>query len=62
MGNVSPKSIFESKTFWVACIQGLAGIMVVLLEHYPNLGYLMIAKSFIDVIVRFLSSRPVSLL
>lgn len=60
--NVPPKSIFESKNFWVAVIQGLAGVLLVILEHYPNIGYLMIAKSVIDVILRFLTNRPVTLL
>lgn len=62
MGNVSPKSIFESKSFWIAFTQGLSGVLMVMLDHYPNVGYLMIAKSAIDVIIRFLTKQPVSLL
>ncbi len=60
--NVAPKSIFESKNFWVAVIQGMAGILLVVMEHYPNLGYLMVAKSAVDVVLRFLTNRPVKLL
>lgn len=55
------KSIFQSKTFWVAVIQAVGGIVVVFSSAYPAVGGLIIAKSVIDIILRAVTSVPVGL-
>lgn len=55
------KSIFLSKVFWLAVLQALVGIAVVFSTTYPQVGELILAKSILDVILRVLTTTPVSL-
>lgn len=55
------KSIFQSKVFWVAVIQAISGIVIVFSSAYPTVGGLIIAKSVIDILLRFATTVPVSL-
>jgi len=54
------KSIFLSKTFWVAVLQAAVGILVVVGTSAPDIGWIMVAKSILDVILRVISTGPVS--
>jgi hypothetical protein len=54
------KSIFESKTFWVAVAQCIAGIFVVIDSTYPGIGSVIIAKSFLDVCLRYITTQPIA--
>ena len=56
------KSLFESKTFYVALFQGFAGLLMVIISQFPQLGWAMIVKTIIDVILRLLTDKPVTLL
>ncbi len=55
------KSLFHSKTFWLACIQALAGMIAIFATTYPNVGILLLAKSVIDVSLRFATTTEVTL-
>jgi uncharacterized membrane protein len=56
------KTIWQSKTFWVAVIQGVLGVLVALETTYPGVGWLMIGKSALDIILRSMSAQEVTLL
>lgn len=53
------KLIFKSKTFWIAVIQAVIGIVVVFSDAYPAIGGLLIAKSVLDVILRTVTTTRV---
>lgn len=55
------KSIFISKTFLLACAQALSGVAVVFATAYPMLGWLLIVKAIIDVVLRYYTDEPVNL-
>ncbi|MDI6808197.1 MAG: hypothetical protein QME66_04330 [Candidatus Eisenbacteria bacterium] len=55
------KVFWTSKTFWVAVLQAVAGVLVALPADNPELGGLMILKSLLDVVMRFLTKAPVTL-
>ncbi len=62
MGEITNyKSIFTSKTFWFAVVQGVIGLVVVFESSYPGVGGLVIAKSVLDIILRYLTVQPVTL-
>ena len=53
------KSILQSKTFWVAVLQAVAGIVAVFYSSYPAVGELLVAKSALDVILRVVTSTAI---
>lgn len=55
------KSIFSSKVFWIAFIQAVAGTIVIFQTAYPSIGWLVIGKSVIDIVLRYYTTQPVSL-
>jgi hypothetical protein len=55
------KSIFTSKTFWLAIAQASLGSIVIFSTAYPSVGALVIAKSVLDIFLRFLTTQPVTL-
>lgn len=46
------KSIYKSKTFWLAVGQAVIGIIIVLQEVYPSVGALVLLKSGLDILLR----------
>ena len=54
------KNLLKSKTFWFAVVKGIAGIVAVVQLENPTIGGLAIASSIIDVILRFLTSEPIT--
>lgn len=57
------KSIFSSRTFWLAVAQLVAGIIAIAVAQDPELatvGWISIGKSVIDTILRFATDKPVS--
>jgi len=58
MDNV--KHIFESKTFRVACLQGAIGVIVVFQGTYPDIGWLVVAKTLLDIYLRSITTTAVS--
>lgn len=54
------KSIFSSKTFWLAIFQGVAGVLIVLADQ--GIGWALVAKSLIDIVLRGATTTPVKLI
>lgn len=46
------KSLYTSKTFWLATTQAIIGMIAVFASAYPDVGALMVAKSFFDILLR----------
>lgn len=53
-------SLLQSKTFWLAVAQGLLGVVIVVINYYPEAGELIILKSFIDIALRLMTSGTIS--
>lgn len=53
------KSIFQSKTFWIAIGQALIGAFVIFHTAYPDVGWLVVAKSLVDISVRYLTDTAI---
>jgi len=56
----SVKSIFASKTFWIAVLQAIAGTFVVFGTAYPTVGWIVIAKSVVDVFIRYQTTQSIA--
>lgn len=52
------KSIFYSKTFWMAVIQGVIGV-VAAIELQNPMPALLIIKSILDIALRFATAEPI---
>ena len=62
---IKKKSILQSKTFWLACLQAAVGIVVIVTTQYPELqtvGEIAILKSVLDMLLRMVTSDTVSVL
>lgn len=46
------KKWYESKTLWIAVMQGVIGVVVVLETQYPSIGAVAVAKSILDIALR----------
>lgn len=53
------KTLISSKTFQLAALQAVAGVIVVFATAYPEAGWLMMAKSIADVAIRLYTSQPI---
>lgn len=58
--NIETKSIVKTKTFWLAVLQAITGVIVLFSNTYPSVGWLVIGKSLVDVILRLITEAPVS--
>jgi hypothetical protein len=54
------KPIWASKTLWLAVLQGVAGVVVVLQSSMPEVGGLVILKSAIDIMFRVVTTTKVT--
>jgi hypothetical protein len=54
------KTIWQSKTFWLAAAQAVVGAVGIFASTYPSIGWLLLLKSFFDVLLRFLTTEPVT--
>lgn len=54
------KTIFKSKTFWLAVTQAAIGVVAVLSSAHPDVGTLLIIKSLLDVILRYETSTGIT--
>lgn len=54
------KSIFKSKTFWLAATQAVAGGLVIFFTEIDALGYVAIVKSVADIVLRLISTEEVT--
>lgn len=55
------KSILQSRTFWLAFLQGIIGLIVVFSTAYPNVGILVVLKTLADMYLRLKTTQPVNL-
>lgn len=53
------KSLLESKTFWIAVIQAVAGVVVVALTQLDMVGYIAVFKSIVDIVLRLITTEPI---
>lgn len=53
------KSLMQSKTFWVAVIQAVAGVVVLALTELDLVGYVAVLKSIVDIILRLITTEPI---
>lgn len=56
------KSIFYSKTFWVAVVQAVIGVWAVLESSMPNVGWVVVGKSILDIVLRLISTTSVKII
>jgi len=54
------KTLLNSKTFWIAVIQAVAGIAVVALTELDMIGYVGIMKSVVDIVIRTMTTEEIS--
>lgn len=53
------KKWFESKTIWLAAVQLAVGFTLVFTTQYPEIGWIVTLKSLLDVVLRFLTNKPI---
>lgn len=53
------KSLLTSKTFWLAFIQAVGGVVVVFSTSYPEVGWLVMLKSGVDIMLRVYTTKPI---
>ena len=59
---VRTKKLLSSKTFWVAVIQAVIGIIAVFTTTYPELqavGVIAVGKSILDILLRLATQLPI---
>ena len=54
------KSLWASKTFWVAVLQASVGVVAAFASAYPEIGTILILKSIADVLLRIATTQPVA--
>jgi len=56
---MNKKTILQSKTFWLASAQAVAGAITIFATEYDQVGWLALVKSVVDVYLRSVTSQPV---
>jgi len=54
------KALVTSKTFLLAVAQAVLAVIVIFSSAFPDAGWLLLAKSVVDVILRVYTSQPIS--
>lgn len=55
------KTIFQSKTVWVAIIQAIISVLIVIFTEADLVGYVGIVKSVGDIVLRMITKTPIGL-
>lgn len=58
--NSKMKQWYLSKTIWLAVLQGVIGVVVAIGTQIPDVGWWMIAKSVLDILLRAITTDPVA--
>lgn len=53
------KSIFKSKTVWIAILQAVASVVIVAFTELDMVGYVGIVKSALDIATRMITSQGI---
>ena len=53
------KNWYVSKTIWLAILQSVGAVIMIWAKMYPEIGWLLILKSVIDVILRDMTYKPI---
>ena len=53
------KSIFQSRTFWLAIAQAIVGVVVTFFTNAGMAGEALLLKSFVDIMLRVYTTTPV---
>lgn len=53
------KQWYSSKTIWIALAQGALAVTLVFSDAYPEVGVWLIAKTFLDILVRYLTKNEI---
>lgn len=56
---MSEKKWYLSKTIWLAVLQAILGVFVAIGTEIPTVGWIMVVKSVIDVLIRSLTEESV---
>ncbi len=51
-----------SKTFWLAVIQAVVGVVAYLETQYPGVGLILVGKSVVDILLRYMTVEPVTMM
>ena len=53
------KAWYASKTIWLAILQGLLAVVLVIGQANPELGALILAKTFLDILIRYVTNGEI---
>ena len=56
------KKMWFSKTFWLAVIQAVVGVVAYLETQYPGVGLILVGKSVVDILLRYMTVEPVTMM
>ena len=54
------KPWYQSKTIWVAVLQACVAVFVSISQSNPELGGILVMKSVADVVLRYLTDKPLA--
>jgi hypothetical protein len=54
------KALLDSRTFWVALVQAVASVALVVLTELDMVGYVGIVKSMLDISLRLITSEEIN--
>lgn len=57
---MNPKTLLQSKVFWLAIAQIVAAGIAIFATSYPDVGWLLVAKSLVDIYLRTQTTQPIS--
>jgi len=60
MSTSQSKVWYQSKVVWLAIIQGVIGIFMVLETQLGSVGWVLLGKSILDVILRTVTNLPIA--
>lgn len=53
------KTLLQSRTFWLAIIQAVAAVLVVVFTELDMVGSVVLLKSVVDIILRVMSTEGI---
>ncbi len=53
------KAWYKSKTVWLAVAQFLVGGLMAVATSHPSLGWAVMLKSVLDILLRFVTEQPI---